>query len=139
DVTVITEADLPLTATEINAIALAVWSYRNTAAGDTIDAHQAVMNAANLLTTPVPRAGGKTGNTSLGSTVAYLDANLSAIPANVLNQSFTTAAGIKTNVPGLLDAINPKPVGTVTLTDAQIVTLAAQLGPANIKALANQL
>jgi GH25 family lysozyme M1 (1,4-beta-N-acetylmuramidase) len=49
-VTPIQEPDMPLTTTDLQAVARAVWGYRNSASNDPCDMHQAVLNAA--ATTP---------------------------------------------------------------------------------------
>jgi GH25 family lysozyme M1 (1,4-beta-N-acetylmuramidase) len=70
-------------------------------------------------------------------------AAVAGVPAAVLNQSFTTKSGVKTNVPGLLDAINTKPVGVVALSSDQVdqlaATLKAELPAATLAALATKL
>jgi lysozyme len=75
--------------------------------------------------------------------LANLTAAVTGLPAAVLNQPFTTSAGVKTNVPGLLDAIHTKPVVAVDLTTDQIdqiaATLKAELPAATLSALAAKL
>lgn len=51
-VTPIQEQDMPLTATDLQAVARAVWGYRNSASKDPFDMHQALINAAK----PAPAA-----------------------------------------------------------------------------------
>jgi len=83
-VTPIKEADMPLTPTDLQAVARAVWGYRNAASNDPCDMHQAVLNAA--ATTPAavwayknPEAGDATDmrqalvNAAQPATVALTD------------------------------------------------------------------
>lgn len=109
-----------------------IWAYKNTAAGDTVDMHQTVVNAMASAKASATQA----AVTQLGTAVA-------GVPAAVLNQTFTTAAGATTNVPGILDAINSKPVGVVSLSADQVDQLAAtlktELPAATLAALAAKL
>ena len=83
-VTPIQEPDMPLTTTDLQAVARAVWGYRNSASNDPCDMHQAVLNAA--ATTPAavwayknPEAGDATDmrqalvNAAQPATVALTD------------------------------------------------------------------
>lgn len=82
-----------------------------------------------LLDTEINKIGG--GKTSLRIETAWAAANNKAIPASVLNQSFTTADGTVTNLAGILDKINTKPgAGAVTVSPL------AALSTADVQALA---
>lgn len=74
--------------------------------------------------------------TELRDNVRKLVYTLASLPAGVLNQPFALADGTKTNLAGILTAINSKPAGAAgpVSTDAQVVanavvaTLSKQLG-----------
>lgn len=57
-------------------------------------------------------------NADLRPDLAAKGQQLANLPAAVLNQPFTLADGTKTNLAGILSALNAKPAGTTTVTNA---------------------
>jgi hypothetical protein len=128
------EDDMP----SLQEIAQAVWGYRN---GDDRDAYQRLRDLpGDVMNTPVPYRDPVTGEdtghtTSLATVAGFTDFNhvatRTALPAAVLNQTFTLPDGTVTNLAGILAAIHAAPagVGATATTDPQAV----------VRALATQL
>jgi len=97
----------------------------------------------NTGTKTAAASAGNAATAAVASAATATNAAIAALPAAVLNQQFTTPAGVTTNVPTLLNAINTKPGSVLNLTPDQVTqlaaTLQAELPAATVAALAAQL
>ncbi|WP_284984316.1 hypothetical protein [Arthrobacter sp. efr-133-TYG-118] len=101
-----------------------------------------------IIGAPIKRSGQMGGQTSLGAMAAGSDDLFLRTPNAVLSQTFVLADGTKTNLPGLLAAINAKPAATVTNNtvapasvdiEALVARLKAELPATVLAALAAKL